>query len=92
MVEHRIAVGELQDAIPLFVVKDRVRDAPRIAVVGGNDGVDAAHVPLACDAFLISHDEVLLLPQGDARLPKQGSSRLLVGSADDTHVTDITSV
>jgi hypothetical protein len=32
---------------------------------------------------------VFLLPQGDARLTEQGSSRLLVGSADNAHIADI---
>ena len=89
MVEHRIAIAELHRAMPLLVVEDRARNAPGVAVVAGNDGVDAAHVGLARDAFLISHDKVLLLPQGDARLPKQGSARLLVSSADNAHVADI---
>ena len=73
----------------LGVVKDRVGDAPGVAVVAGNDGVDAAHVALARDALLVSHDKVILLPQGDARLPKLGSTRLLVGHADNAHVVDL---
>ena len=77
--------------MPLLVVKDRARDAPGVAIVAGDDGVDAAHVGLARDALLISHDEVLLLPQGDGGLAKQGSPRLLVGRADNTHVADIAS-
>jgi hypothetical protein len=89
MVEHGIAVGELQCTMPLLVVKDRARDTPRVAVVGRNNGINAAHVSLARDAFLIRHDEVLLFPQSDARLSKQGSAQLLVGGADDAHVTDI---
>jgi hypothetical protein len=75
--------------MPLLVVEDRARNAPRVAVVAGNDRVDAAHVGLAGDALLISDDKVLLLPQGDGGLAKQGSARLLVGRADDTHVADI---
>ena len=89
MVEHRVAIAELHRTMPLLVVKDRARDAPGVAIVAGDDGVDTAHVGLARDAFLISHDKVLLLPQGDGGLAKQRSARLLVGSADNAHVADI---
>jgi hypothetical protein len=89
MVEHCVAVAELHRTMSLLVVEDRARDAPGVAVVAGNDGVDAAHVGLARDAFLISHEKVLLFPQGDGGLAKQGSARLLVGGADNAHVADI---
>ena len=77
--------------MPLLVVEDRAWDAPRVAVVAGNDGVNASHVALARDALLVGHDEVLLLPLGDAGLPEQGGPRLLVGGPHDTYVPDVAS-
>ena len=89
-IEHRVAIGKLQCSVPLFVIEYRARNTPRVTVVGRNDDINAAHVALARDAFLIRHDEVLLLPKGDAGLAKQGSARFLVSGTDNAYVADIT--
>jgi hypothetical protein len=76
--------------VALGVVEDGAGDAPRVTIITGNDRVNAAHVDLASDAFLIGDNEVPLLPQSQTWLTEQRCCGFLIDGADDAQVADIT--